>query len=223
MKRNLLTGILFLLTMVCARESRAQNQTEVPVGVPVSSMHVSMSVETGHYDPDPSCKKEIDGCFPKVWHPSPTFEPGSRIWLKVTLFNRSKLALVSEMRPEYPPVRLTVRNKSTGSSAKLTRKGCQLRPGICVPQEGDTGMADIILSGLSSTWIIPPGKSESTIVEISEEYAPNDPGIYTASVDSQAFCVASMSQMAAGAPIDTTGLKPAGLFKSNEVSFTVTH
>jgi hypothetical protein len=186
-----------------------------------ASISGSMSIETGRYEPEPNCKKDIDGCFPKVWTASRTFKPGSRVWLRVTLVNRSGQALIEETHPEFPPVRLTVIEKSTGSAARLTRKGCQLRPGICVPDKGAPGFEDLVMSGLGSVWVVAAGKSEGTIVEITREYAPASPGVYQVSADSQAFCLIPMAELADSTPVDTTGLEPAGLIKSGAVDFTV--
>jgi hypothetical protein len=174
MKRNYAVGMLLPLLVTFGL---AQEAVQSPVPVSPVILGVLMSVETGHYDPEPSCRKEIDGCFAKVWTAAKEFKAGERVWLRVSITNRSDYALIEETRPEFPVVHIVVTDNATRSTAALTRKGCQLRPD-CVPRKGDPGTGDITLSGLGGAWIIPPGKSESTIVEITHEFSLTNPGTY---------------------------------------------
>ena len=59
------------------------------VGSASSSSPLSISLETGRYDPEPGCKKEVDGCFPKLWTPERQFKVGSQVWVKITVVNHS--------------------------------------------------------------------------------------------------------------------------------------
>jgi hypothetical protein len=168
---------VILLFACCSQHLNAQT-TNLTVSKQPSSP-LSISFETGRYDPAPDCKKEIGGCISKIWTSANTFKLGSKVWIRATVVNHSDLPATMGILP-LPPHLLSIEvREPLGEEPGLTHWGCLIRPS-CREQMGPQD--PIQFSGPTSLWVIPPGKSDIVIQEITCEYELKNPGEYSVSI-----------------------------------------
>jgi len=170
------TQTVIPLMVVLSLSAIAQQTAKVsaPVGaeifVPVVANNpLSVSVETGRLDPEPNCKKDVDGCFPKIWASTREFPLGSQIWIKITVVNHSADLIANEYFYDgIPAVSVDVVEAATGLKPALTRAGCRERAGTR-PDECPPLLDPRELSGSGGFLDIPPGKSATWTEEVTHK------------------------------------------------------
>jgi hypothetical protein len=135
---------------------------------PASALHskapLAVKFEIGRYDPDPGCSKEVESCFPKVFTPRREFKSGARVWVRVTLINRSRLEACTETRPVA-----VVFDNATGAEAD------RVPPDPNAPPFLFTAATPPAVN-----FCIAPRQSDSSrILEASRTYLLSKPGPYT--------------------------------------------
>jgi hypothetical protein len=177
---------------------------------------LSISFETGRYEPEPGCKKEIDGCPEKVWTSTREFKLGSRIWVKVTVVNHSAQAAVLYETIGNDSFQVEVRESTTGAVPGLTQFGCAHSPS-CREERNLRGK----ISGPFRYWVIPSGQSGFRICEVTREFEITDPGEYSVSVEAGAFKLTAIENIVRNGYIDKNAAKPAGELIADGVGFVV--
>ncbi len=212
---------LALATATYAFPATASAQGAAGTKAEDSKAQLSISIETGRYDPAPGCKKDVDGCFPKVWTSTSTFSLGTRVWIRATLVNRSGLTAYAEVYPELPPVQVDLVEERTGNRPSLTRAGCRLRPNTCAPAQDDPAHGELILGGPHGAWIMPPGTSSATMVEITGQFVLSKPGEYGITAESGVFDLTAKDNIDIDGPIDKAATKSSNRAQSEPVHFVV--
>lgn len=188
------------------------------VGSASSSSPLSISLETGRYDPEPGCKKEVDGCFPKLWTPERQFKVGSQVWVKITVVNHSDQVAVVHFPAEFSPFSIDVVESAVGRAPKRTKWGCWMKQSSCPP--ATEALPPVAVHG--TFWEIPHGKSNYSILEITREYEITNPGEYTVSVETGGFELAAPSEGThLGISREQSSAKHLGTFKTDEVRFQI--
>jgi hypothetical protein len=130
-----------------------------------SKQPITISFETGRFEPAPDCKKDGDGCFPKVFVPAREFKAGSIIWVKATAVNHSKSTACFGQNN----FQVDVMENATGAKPKLV-------------QHGD-GMMIITATPPEVNFCIAPKQTGTSLfIEATHTYLLDQPGIFTASV-----------------------------------------
>jgi hypothetical protein len=130
-----------------------------------SKLPLTISFETGRYEPDPGCKRDLDDCLPKVFVPAREFKAGSKVWVKVTAVNHS---------------RLTACSGENNFLIDVTESATGAKPGLV--QHGD-GMIFITATPPEFNYCIAPKQTRSNLIlEVTHTYMITSPGNYTASV-----------------------------------------
>jgi hypothetical protein len=80
----------------------------------------------------------------------------------------------------------------------------------------------VILSGLGSRWIIPPGKSDTAIEEVTWQFVLSNPGEYTVIAETGDFDLTAKENIAIGGIIDKNAVRPSGTVKSEPEHFVIT-
>ena len=190
------------------------SETRVPV---VAVNPLTVSIESGRFDPNPNCKKDVQTCFYDGWTATNQFQSGTPVWLKVTVLNHSDLTAsdITELGSDYfiPDVH----ENTTGMRPKLTSWGCRVMPSDCPTHRSGS----YALNPPGGYWEIPPGKSKSTFVAVARYFVFTNPGEYTVSVRSGGFNLTTEHDNFGLIAIDEKTAKRSGALSSGEVKFVI--
>lgn len=217
--RKIINRLLLAVAVIYVFTATASSQDAAGANTGES---ISISIETGRYDPAPGCKKDVDGCFPKVWTPTNTFTLGTRVWIRATLVNHSNLTAYADEYPELPSIPIDLVENRTGSSPRLTSEGCRLRQNACTPAPGSPTQGPLILSGLSDRWILPPGAPHVAIEEVTRQFVVAEAGEYSITADTGMFYWTTSDKIGPVGPVDKNFVRMSGTAESEPVHFIVT-
>jgi hypothetical protein len=205
----------FSLMVACLLNMAAQDAGKSNSVTPPNP--ISISFETGRYDIEPNCKNEAIGCLPRAWTPTREFKSGSSVWIKITVVNHSNQVAVNNFPEEYPPFVIGVIENASGKAPNRTRWSCWMRPSSCPPPVEKLPPVEVH----DTYWEIPPGKSQSSILEVTREFEITNPGEYTVSVETMGFELTTAENTTHGMYRDRNLVKHIGAFKADEVRFVV--
>jgi hypothetical protein len=181
---------------------------------PASAFHskppLAVHVETGRNDPAPGCNKDVDGCVPKVFIPQKEFKAGARVWMRVTIANRSRLQACNQAWDTFE-----VRENSTGAEPEHVK--------------GDTIVVPMITaSPPDANFCIAPHLSSSIrIIEITHTYILDKPGVYKVRVAAHNFGLTSARNLGHDNPLylnyyrNEKAVKRIDLVQSEPVEFSI--
>jgi hypothetical protein len=130
-----------------------------------SKQPLTMTFETGRFEPAPDCKKNSDGCFPNVFVPAREFKAGSVIWVRAISVNHSKFTACFGQNNFL----VDVTENATGAKPKLVQHGDGIIMITATPPEVNFCIA-------------PKQTGTSLFVEVTHTYVLDLPGTYSASV-----------------------------------------
>jgi hypothetical protein len=221
MKNNSIVMAIVLL-IFCPLFVAGQETASTSVGI--SSVPFTVSIETGRLDPEPGCKKDSDGCLPKVWVSTGEYQSGSRVWLKITLVNRTDMTAIRQLHAGELLFWANVIEKKTGSNPSLTHDGCRLRPSLCNLPDYDPTKEQSKYSGSGWRWMIPPGVADSRIMEVTRLYDLTNPGEYNISAEITGFYFTAKENIANSffvKFIDKTAVKQGNEVNSDSIQFVI--
>lgn len=221
MKNNSIVMAILLLVF-CPLFVIGQETASTSVGIP--SVPFTVLIETGRLDPEPGCKKDFDGCLPKVWVSTGEFKSGSRVWLKITLLNRTDMTAIRQISSGEMLFWANVIEKTSGMNPPFTREGCRLRPSLCNLPKYDPTKEVSKFSGPGQRWMILPGVADSRIMEVTRLYDLTKPGDYTVSAEIDGFNITAKENITNGyfvKYVDKTAIKQAKEVNSDAVTFVI--
>jgi hypothetical protein len=199
---------IFLLTAALPLSSQVRFPWLKPLAV---------SVDMGRYDPEPNCRKEVDGCFPKDWVATTEFQAGTPVWMKVTITNRSKMAAVSTTGPKNIWIRSLV--DATGTPSALTKEGCWTRDPAC-PYPRDNAII-MITAAPPEYWEIISRSSVTLFIEVSRDFVLQSEGEYVLSPEITGFFLTPSEKFFNPWQSDEKHAKPVAGLRMKALKFMV--